>query len=70
MVSHDSLFFLILRWGAAEAAGMGFVCFIVFCVLLANRVFLGSFCLFHTFQILPPSGGSSVEKGRGYPGTE
>mgnify|MGYP003571746643 CR=1 FL=1 len=41
--------------GAAEATGLGFVCFVVInpCVLSANRVDLGFF-LFHKFPILLP----------------
>ena len=46
---------------AAEATGLGFVCFAVLnpCVLSANRVDFGLFC-FISFQILPPAGTTSL----------
>ena len=42
--------------GAAEATGLGFVCFVVISprVLSANRVDLGFFFCFTNFPILPP----------------
>ena len=44
-------------FGAAEATGLGFVCFFVVinpCVLSANRVDFGLFFCFINFQISPP----------------
>ena len=46
----------VMGYGAAEATGLGFVCFIVVnpCVLSANRVGLGLFCFIDFPILLPP----------------
>mgnify|MGYP003571761694 CR=1 FL=1 len=50
-ISFSTLFFQfyagVMGYGAAEATGLGFVCFVAInpCVLLANRVDLGFFVL-------------------------
>ena len=49
--------------GAAEATGLGFVCFVVIspCVLSANRVDLGFFCFINFPILLPPPQNLSIE---------